>query len=186
MKKVLIGTLLSVVAVIAFSVYFLLSSKFTAEKFEVGVKATDKSMQSTWAMVENNLNMQGFTVKNYGETFINSIKAQAERYANDRNGMMKWVQENRAGMTAETHTKFMNAIEKGYAQKDARQQGKISYVQEYETYLNASLKGMIAKGFFNYPTVPTKDIMDRIISSKQTKETWKTGNDESGSKNPFK
>ena len=175
--KIVIGLVLSLFLIIGGTVGYILSAKFTSENYEQAIYAQDEGMQNTWGQTENTLKMQGFTVKNYGKTFINSLRANAERYANDKNAMMKWVQEAKSQMSDKAYTKFMDTIEKVYAKKEARQLSKISVVQEYRTYLNASLKGIVAKTLFNYPTEKAKKIMDRIISTKQTKKTWISAED---------
>jgi len=182
--KIVIGVALSFILLVGGTVGYMFSSKFTSETYEQSVFAQDEGMQNTWGMMENTLKMQGFTVKNYGKVFINSLKANAERYANDKSAMMKWVQEAKSQMSDKAYTKFMDTIEKVYAKKEARQLSKISVVQEYRTYLNASLKGTVAKALFNYPTAKAQKIMDRIISTKQTKKTWETGEDVA--EDPFK
>jgi len=181
--KVIIGIVLSLFLLIGGTVGYIFSAKFTGEIYEQSIFAQDESMQNTWGMMENTLKMQGFTVKNYGETFIKSIKANAIRYENDKGGMMKWVQEASSQMSPETHTKFMNTIEKVYAKKEARQLSKISVVQEYRTWRKASFKGMIGSSLFNFPSEKAKKIEDRIISTKNTKKTWETGEDTTT--NPF-
>lgn len=182
--KVVLGLVLSFVVLVGGSIAYVISAKFTAEKYEQSIFAQDESMQNVWAMMEGTLQMQGFTVENYGETFIKSLQANAQRYENDKNAMMKWVQEARSQMSPDIHSKFMDTIEKAYAKKEMQQKSKISVVQEYRTFLNASIKGTIAKAFFSYETEKAKKIMNRIISSKKTKKTWETGED--NAVNPFK
>lgn len=176
--KIVLGAVISLFLIIGGTVGYVFSAKFTAETKEQSVYAQDESMQSTWGMMEQTLKMQGFTVKAYGKTFIDSIKANAERYANDKGGMMKWVQEAQSQMSPAAHTKFMDTIEKVYAKKEAKQLSKISVVQDYRTFLNGSFKGMVAKGFFDYPTAKATKIMDRIITTKGTTKTWETGVEE--------
>ena len=77
----------------------------------------------------------------------------------------------------------MNTIEKIYAKKEARQLSKISVVQEYRTWRKASLKGSIAVALFSFPSDKSKKIEDRIISTKETKQTWDTREDTT--ENPF-
>jgi len=182
--KIILGFALSFILLIGGIVGYVISAKFTAERYEQSVFAQDESMQNTWSQMSQSLEMAGFTVKNYSEEFIKSIKANAVRYANDKNSMMKWVQESKNQMSPEAHKKFMDTIEKVYAKKEARQASKISVVQSYRTFLNASIKGTIASSFFNYPTDKAEVIMKRIISNKSTKQAWDTGIEET--KNPFK
>lgn len=181
--KIGLGIGLGTIVFIGIIITYLISAKFTAERYEQTVYAQDEQMQNVWGMMQNNLEMQGFTVDKYGKDFINSIKANAIRYENDRGSMMKWVQESSSQMSPDIHKKFMVAIEKAYAKKEAAQKTKIAMVQEYRTYLNASLKGTISKIVFSYPTAKAQEIMDRIIKTKKVTQTWETGNDEVS--NPF-
>ena len=181
--KLILGIALSFILLIGGTIGYVVSAKFSAERYEQTIAASDESMQNTWAQMGQLLEMQGFTVKNYSEEFIKSIKANAVRYANDKGGMMKWVQEAKSEMSPEAHKKFMDTVEKVYAKKEARQASKISVVQEYRTFLKASIKGTIAGSFFNYPTDKSKKIMARIISNKSTKQAWETG--EETVTNPF-
>lgn len=164
--------------------FYVLGAKFSAETYEQSVFAQDETMQNAWGMSEQELSMGGFTVKNYGETFIKTLQAQAERYKNDSGAMMKWVQESNSQMSPELHLKFMESIKKVYAKREAKQNSKISVVQEYRTWLNASIKGSIASGMLNYPSDKATKIMNRIISTQNTKKTWETGV-EPTAKNPF-
>jgi len=183
MAKGLIAAGIVTVVLLGGTAAYVVNAKFTSEKFEKRVIAADESMQNTWAMMQNQLEMQGFTVENYGKTFIDTIKAQAIRYENDSGMMMKWVKENTAQMSPDTHLKFMDAINKAYVKKEMEQKSKISIVQEYRTYLDASVKGFVSKVVFDYPTDTTEAIMARIIKTKKVAQTWVTGNDETV--NPF-
>jgi hypothetical protein len=182
-SKIIIGIVLSFILIIGGTISYVLSAKFTGETFEQSVLAQDGSMQNTWGQMDELLKMQGFTVKNYGETFIKSIKANAERYQNDSGGMMKWVQEAKSQMSDTAHLQLMNTIKKAYVKKEARQLSKISVVQEYRTWRKASLKGTIGVALFSFPSEKVKKIEDRIISTKEVKKTWETG--EEVTKDPF-
>lgn len=181
--KIILGLFLSFLLLIGGIVGYVISAKFTAERFEQSVFAQDESMQNTWAMMEQTLKTQGFTVKNYSEEFIKSIAANAKRYENDKGGMMKWIQESKNQMSPDAFIKLMDTVEKVYAKKEARQKSKISVVQSYRTFTNASIKGTVSTTFFNYPTDKAQKIMDRIISTKTTKSTWETSEDKTI--NPF-
>ena len=176
--KIILGVVLSFMVFIGGTIGYVVSAKFTAETYEQAIYAQDESMQNTWGMMEQQLKLSGVTVKNYGETFIKSLEANAKRYENDKGGMMKWVQEARSQMSPDLHKSLMKTIEKVYAKKEARQLSKISVTQEYRTYLKTTLKGTVAGGIFSYPTDKATKIMDRIISTKGTKKTWETGEDE--------
>jgi hypothetical protein len=181
--KIAIGVSLGFLLFIGSVIGFIVSSKFTGEKFEASILAQNESMENTWGQVQGELEMAGFTVKNYGDTFIKSLEANAKRYENDKGSMMKWVQEASSQMSPETHKNFMNIISKSYAKKEARQLSKISKVQEYRTWRKASLKGVVGVAIFNFPSEKVEKIENMIISTKSTKETFKTGMEET--KNPF-
>jgi hypothetical protein len=173
--KIATGLGLAFIILVVSVVGYVVSAKLTPERYEQSVFAQDESMQSTWGMMEQMLSTNGFTVKNYGKTFIDTIKANAIRYENDKNAMMKWVQESANQMSPAIHQKFMDTVEKVYAKKEAKQLSKISVVQEYRTYLNATVKGMVSTSFFNYPTAKAQKIMDRIITTKGARDTWESG-----------
>lgn len=175
--KIILGISLSFILLIGGIIGYVISAKFTAERYEQSIFAQDEGMQNTWAMMEQTLKTQGFTVKNYSEEFIKSIQANAKRYENDKGGMMKWIKESQNQMSPDAHKKLMNTVEKVYAKKEARQASKISVVQSYRTFVKASIKGTIASAFFNYPTDKAQKIMDRIISTKSTKQAWDSGED---------
>jgi len=172
-----IGVVCMMVLVIGGSIGYVLSSKFTAEKFEQSIYAQDENMQNVHASMKNALKMQGFTVKNYTESDIKKMEVAIQRYANKPNLMMQWAQESNNGLSPELHSKFMDAVEKFYAKWEVTQKSKISVAQEYRTYLKATVKGSIASMLFNYPTDKAEEIMERIISSQETKTTWDTGMD---------
>jgi len=175
MSKTTIGAVIAGAVLVVGAGMYTVSAKFTASKYENSVFAQDESMQSTWGMMAKSLRMQGFTVKAYGKTFINSIHANAKRYENDKGGMMKWVQEAQSQMSPDIHKKFMTTIEKVYVKKEAKQLSKISVVQEYRNFSTATFKGLVADVVWSYPTAKATVIMDRIITTQGTKDTWETG-----------
>ena len=101
--KVVLGVVIAFVILVGGTIGYIFSAKFTGERYEQSVFAQDESMQNTWAMTQNTLKMSGVTVKNYGETFIKSLEANAKRYENDKGGMMKWVQEAKSQMSPDLH-----------------------------------------------------------------------------------
>jgi len=70
------------------------------------------------------------------------------------------------GKISRTTSKFENT-----------QKTKISVSQEYRTFINASVKGMIVGSFFNYPTQKAQTIMDKIVQTADTKEVIDSGVD---------
>ena len=173
--KIAIGSVVGVLATIIIIFAYFISAKFKAEEFEASSKSRYEQMENIHGSLTQALAMEGFTVKNYGKTFIDTIDAGVKRYADKPQLMMQWVQEQRQAFPPDVHTKFMASIERFYTKWEISQKNKISVVQEYRKFLNASVKGAIAKGFFSYPTKEVQEIMDKVISSKDTKETFKAG-----------
>ena len=66
-----------------------------------------------------------------------------------------------------------------------KQDSKIAVVEQYNKFLGGSFKGVIAGGFFNYPTMETKKIMDTVVSTQNAKNAMSTGI-EAPTVNPFK
>lgn len=176
--KVFIGVMLVFFVMIGGTVAYVMSAKFTAEKFEQSIYAQDESMQNVHGAMQNSLQTEGLTVKNYTESDIEKMKVAIQRYADKPNLMTQFAQESNNGLSPELHAKFMTSVSKFYAKWEATQASKISVAQEYRTYLKATMKGSISSALFNYPTEKATTIMDRIISTKETKTTWQTGNAE--------
>jgi hypothetical protein len=182
--KIGLGIFLVLFIVIGGSIGYIFSAKFTANNYEASIKSQFNSMENTWGQMEQQLQMAGFATKDYGDKFIATVKAQAERYANDKNTMMKWVQEAGSQMSPTMHTKFVDIVEKSFAKKEMKQDSKIAVVEQYEKFLGGGFKGMIATGVWNYPTAKTQKMMDTIVSTKGAKTAMETGV-EAEVKNPF-
>lgn len=170
------------VGIIAVIIY-LVTGVFQARKFENGIFAQKESMQNTWAMMSERLKMEGFTVKNYPKSFIDAIEANAKRYANDKNAMMKWVTESKSQLSDKAYLKFMDTISKVYAAKESKQLNKISFTQLYRDWLGTTLHGNVTGAVFSFPTEKALKIMDTVIVNKETQETFETGIETT--KNPF-
>lgn len=183
--KIFIATILIFMVMIGGIIGYIFNAKFTANNFESSIKAQFQSMENTWGQMEQELSMAGFATKDYGDKFISVVKAQAERYAEDKNTMMKWVQEAGSQMSPDMHKKFVDIVEKSFAKKEMKQDSKIAVVEQYNKFLGGSFKGMIAGGFFNYPTMETKKIMDTVVSTQNAKNAMSTGI-EAPTVNPFK
>jgi len=166
-----------------FIVGFFISARFAAERYEETVIARDQSMQNVWSMTQQAMEMEGFTTKDFSQTFIDGIKAQANRYENDTGGMMKWVKEAASQLTPEVHVAFMKSLDKIFTKKEMSQKNKISSSQDYKTWLKTTIKGSAAKYILRYPSKEANTIMSRVIVTKKTKETWETGIEEVS--NPF-
>jgi len=173
--KVVLGVVVSLAVVIGLVVGYFVSAKFTAETWDADTLARYEQMENVHGAMTNALKMQGFTVKNYGKTFIDTIDAGVKRYADKPQLMMQWVQEQKGVFPPDVHLKFMGSVERFYVKWEISQKNKISMVQEYRKFLNASVKGYIAKSFFDFPSKKMEGIMNQVISSAESKEAFKTG-----------
>lgn len=181
-KAKLITIILSVLILVAGG-GLLLSSKFTAAKFENSVKATNENMKNVYSTGQNSLQMLASTVKNYTKSDLEKVKVLIGKYDGKPQMLMMAIKENSQGLSPQLHRDFMDAIEKYAAKWEVTQKTKISVTQEYRTFLDASIKGSIASSIFAYPTKPVQDMMDQIIMSDQAKTTFETGID--NAKDPF-
>jgi hypothetical protein len=175
--KIVIGVVLSLFLVIGGTIGYVVNAKFAGERFENAIFAQDETMQNTWAQTGNMLKMNGITLKHYTEHDLKKIELAMKRYADKPNLMMVWAKEQGNTLTPQLHEKLMNTVEKVAAKKIAKQDAKISMVQEYRTWRTSSMQGTVGTMFFNFPSEKAKKIEDRIISNKETKETWETGED---------
>ena len=181
--KIVIGVVLSLVLLIGGTVGYIFSAKFTGERYEQAIFAQDETMQNTWAQTANQMKMGGLTVKNFTEHDLKKMEIAMQRYADKPQMMMVWAKEQGNNLTPVLHQKLMDTVDKIAAAKIAKQDSKISVVQEYRTWRTASFKGTIGTMLFSFPSEKAKAIEDRIITNKQTKQTWISGEDEVS--NPF-
>jgi hypothetical protein len=174
--KIVLGVVLTMVVSTIMAVAFGMNAIFTANKFEETIIASDKQMQNVHGVMQNKLKTEGFTVQNYSETVIKTIQAGVQRYADKPQLMMQWIHENQVGPDKEVWTKLQTTIEASYVEFQESQKDKISKSQEYKMFLNGSVAGFVAK-LFGKPSPEVTAIMDRVISSAETKEVWVTGED---------
>lgn len=165
-------------------VTYIFSAKFAANDYEASIKAQSQSMENTWGQMEQELKMAGFATKDYGDKFIQVVKAQAERYENDKGLMMKWVQEAGSQLSPDMHKRFVDIVEKAFAKKEMKQDSKIAVVEQYNKFLGGQFKGMVASTVWSYPTPETKKIMDTIVSTQGAKKAMATGIEDNIT-NPF-
>ena len=185
MSKNVLISLLTLLVLIVISVGSIFSAKFTAHDFETSVKSSTKNMENIWGQMARQLKLAGFATKDYGDTFIKVVEAQASRYKNNPQAMMLWVKEQGGQMSPVMHEKFVDIVERSIARKAAVQTTKISISDQYEKFLGNSVKGMIASTIWSYPTAEVKKMMETVVSDKDTKESIKTGI-EKEVVNPFK
>lgn len=182
-KAGLIAGLIGVVLFIGSGAY-IMGAKFAAATFETSILAQNENMKNVHSAGNNSLKMQSFALKNYSELDLKKVDALVKKYDGKPQLLMMAVRENTQGLNPQLHRDFMDAIQKYYAKWEVAQKTKISVTQEYRTYLDASIKGSIASGVFNYPTEKISKIMDEIIMSDETKTTFETGRDNVS--DPFK
>lgn len=177
--KIAIGSLLSFILIIGATIAWLVSIKFQSEKFENQLEASYQNMQNVYSSVDKILLNSGITVKNFGETKIKAIQESIKRYAEKPELMMQWVQENPQQIDSKLWENFQKQIEIQYTKFEMAQTLKISISQEYKNFLYTTVRGNIANIVWSYPTQPVKSIMEQIVVTEDSKETFETGIDKS-------
>jgi len=174
--KVLLGVFISFFMVIILTIMFVLSAKFTAEEHENGIEAIYSDMQNVYAnAVVQTLKTKAQVVGQYKGDLLEVVKANMERYKNDQNLIFKSIAEQ-AGLTidASVYKELQTSIGIAYSKFESSQRDKIDRVRVYKNFLNASIKGMIAK-FFGYPSEKAKEVMDKLITNTTTSKTFADG-----------
>lgn len=165
--------LISVISIVGYTV----SGKFTAEKKEKDIIYGDKNMQNVHSRVEKIVSTSGLTVQNFSKTKIDAINAKVKQYADKPDMMMMWIKENPQNIDSKIWEKFQDSMEKQYTDFDNEQKQVIAHGQAYDTWLTSTYHGAWTAIVFDYPTLNTKRIMDRVIQTETTKETFDTGID---------
>lgn len=175
--KIFISFSVGIVVVLGITISWLFSIKFQATKFENQLDASYKSMQNVYSSVDKILLNSGITVKNFGETKLKAIKIAIERYSDKPDLMMQWVQENPQQIDSKIWENFQSQIEVQYTKFEMEQKAKISISQAYKDFLEASIRGNVARIVWSYPSNDIVSIMEQIIQTDTTKDTFKTGID---------
>ncbi len=175
--KVVIGSLLSFTLVIGLSIVWLINIKFQAEKFENQLEASYQNMQNVYSSVDKILLNSGITVKNFGETKIKAIQESVKKYADKPELMMQWVQENPQQIDSKLWENFQKQIEVQYTKFEMEQKSKISMSQAYKDFLETTLRGQIAQIVWSFPSKETVKIIEQVIQTDVTKESFETGID---------
>lgn len=175
--KIFISFSVGIVVVLGITISWLFSIKFQATKFENQLDASYKSMQNVYSSVDKILLNSGITVKNFGETKLKAIKIAIERYSDKPDLMMQWVQENPQQIDSKIWENFQSQIEVQYTKFEMEQKAKISISQAYKDFLEASIRGNVARIVWSYPSRDIVSIMEQIIQTDTTKDTFKTGID---------
>lgn len=179
-----LAVIVGIIAFIGLSIVSVNVSTYNkAQEFEAEIIASWEQMQNVNGYLVNTIKTSGFTVQNYGKTFIDSIEANVKRYANDKTLLMKWVQESQAqSPDKELWTNLQKTIESGYLKFEMSQKDKIDRVRVYRMYSKKFPNNIILKSY-NLPSEECLMIMDKVISTADTKKTFQTGNMEAVS--PF-
>lgn len=175
--KVILGLFASFIVVIGITIAWVISIKFQAQKFENQLEASYQSMQNVYSSVDKILLNSGITVKNFGQTKIKAIQESIKRYADKPQLMMQWVQENPQQIDSKLWENFQKQIEVQYTKFEMEQKSKISMSQAYKDFLNTTIRGQVASIVWSYPTKETVKIMEQVIQTDVTKESFETGID---------
>lgn len=172
-----LGYTIGVVAILGMLGGYVVSAKFTAAEFENSVIFGNKKLEGSHSQVNKILQTSGITVKNFSETKIKVIEARIKMYADKPQMMMMWIKENPENIDSKLWENFQRQTEVYYTQFKLDQDAEISKRQAYQNYLDTTVKGTVSQIVWSYPKPETKKIMEQVISTEGTKETFKTGVD---------
>lgn len=175
--KIIIGLMVGFILTIGLTIGWLISIKFQAGTFENEIVATNQNLQNIHSSVNKILTSSGITVKNFGETKIKAIKESIARYADKPQLMMQMINENPQQIDSKLWENFQKQIEVQYTKFEMEQKLKISKSQEYKNFLDNTVRGNVANVVWSYPRAETLAIMNQVIMTEDSKETFETGID---------
>ena len=175
--KIILGLFIGFIVTIALSIAWLVSVKFQAGTYENGITATNQNLQNVHSSVNKILTSSGITVKNFGETKIKAIQASIAKYADKPQLMMMWIKENDQQIDSKLWENFQKQIEVQYTKFEMEQKSKISKSQEYQNFLDNTVRGNVAQIVWSYPRPETVAIMKQVIITEDSKETFESGID---------
>ena len=175
--KIILGLFLGFILTIGLTIGWIVSIKFQAGTFENTIVASNQNLQNVHSSVNKILTSSGITVKNFGETKIKAIQASIAKYADKPQLMMMWIKENDQQIDSKLWENFQKQIEVQYTKFEMAQTNKISKVQEYRNFLDNTVRGNVAQLVWSYPRAETLAIMNQVIMTGDSKETFETGID---------
>lgn len=175
--KIILGLMIAFIVTLALTIGWLINIKFQAGTFENQITATNDNLKNVHSSVNKILTSSGITVKNFGETKIKAIKESIARYADKPQLMMQFVQENPQQIDSKLWENFQKQIEVQYTKFEMEQKLKISKSQEYKNFLDNTVRGNVANIVWSYPRAETLAIMNQVIMTEDSKETFETGID---------
>ena len=175
--KIILGLFLGFILTIGLTIGWIVSIKFQAGTFENTIVASNQNLQNVHSSVNKILTSSGITVKNFGETKIKAIETAVQRYADKPQLMMQWIQENPQQIDSKLWENFQKQIEVQYTKFEMSQALKISKTQEYKNFLDNTIRGNVAQLVWSYPRAETLTIMNQVIMTEDSKETFDTGID---------
>lgn len=182
-SHIVLASFLAFFILVGSLVAYIISAKFTAERFENQIQASNQNLENIHSSVNKILQTSGITVKNFGDTKIKAIQEAVQRYADKPQLMMQWVQENPQQIDSKVWEKFQDQVEVQYTKFETEQKDKISKSQAYNDFLDTTIKGTVAGVVWSFPKPETKKIMEQVISTQESKTTFETSVDKPV--NPF-
>lgn len=175
--KIILGVIIGFTILIGLSISVLVSIKFQAQSFENQLHSTHQNLQNVYSSVDKILLNSGITVKNFGETKIKAIQESVRKYADKPELISAWVQENPQQIDSKLWENFQKQIEVQYTKFEMEQKAKISQSQAYNDFLKTTLRGQVAQIVWSYPTAGVTKIMEQVIQTDVTKQSFETGID---------
>jgi len=175
--KIVLALFASFILVIGITIAWVVNIKFEAQEFENQLHSTHQNLQNVYSSVDKILLNSGITVKNFGETKIKAIQESVRKYADKPELISAWVQENPQQIDSKLWENFQKQIEVQYTKFEMEQKSKISQSQAYNNFLKTTLRGQVAQIVWSYPTAGITKIMEQVIQTDVTKQSFETGID---------
>ena len=175
--KIILGLFLGFILTIGLTISWLISIKFESGNFENHILSNNQSLQNIHSSVNKILTSSGITVKNFGETKIKAIQESMKRYENNPQMILQMINENPQQIDSKLWENFQKQIEVQYTKFEMSQTLKISKTQEYKNFLDNTVRGNVAQLVWSYPRAETLAIMNQVIMTGDSKETFSTGID---------
>jgi hypothetical protein len=173
---IIVGGILTVVAVIGFSIIGVNNSSV---KVEESIIAKHQSVEQVFAQfgqkVKEVAQVPSMQAEDVGKVFRDAMEG---RYGADGSGaMFQWIQEQNPNLNSEVYTRIQTVIEAGRNDFQRENQQLIDLRRNYATALRVFPGGFLRKSILGYPTFDM-ETQYRPVSTASARETIERGFEE--------
>jgi len=142
---------------------------------ENGIFYAHENLKNIHTSVFNQIKSQGLSVEKYGEMVNKAMQVAVEgRYGKTGSqAAMQWIQEQNPTIDPSVIGKLQVAIEAGYNEFKAAQTDKLDRLKTYDSTLESTFSGFVARNILHFPRKVTAD-MRKTISSAETEKMMET------------